>query len=85
MLGQTRYQVTARSDGAEAKLKVTAVCEYGDRSVSVDAEITDEKLLSQIANAAKQAIKDKRDELGTQAQLHAAEAMVVAAKKGEKI
>jgi hypothetical protein len=85
MLGQTKFQVTARFDGEKPSVKVTAICEYGDRSAAVDVAITDEKVLSQIAAACRQAIKEKRQELTAQAQVAAAEAMVVAAKKGEQI
>lgn len=86
MIGQTTFQVTGRlnADG-EPALKVTAFCDYGSRTVSVSHDVTDEKLLSQAATLFKKAIADAREDLTQQAFAAAAEAVTVAAKRGEKL
>lgn len=86
MIGQTRYEVTARfSESGEASIKVHGRCDYGDRTAAVSAEVVDEKLLAQVEAIAKKAISEVREMLNQQAVSAAVEALVTANKLGEKI
>lgn len=86
MFGETNFKVNAtlHADG-EVTAKVQASCAYGERTASVTQDVEDEKLLASIGNVLKKAIGDAREGLIQQATSAAAEALVVATKKGEKV
>lgn len=85
MIGETSFFATARFEDGEPKIKVTAVTPYGNRSASVDVEVTDEKLLSKLGSVMAAAIKSVRGDLQHRSVTEAARAAVVAGDKGESI
>ena len=86
MIGETRFQVTARLDGdGEPTITVTALCDYGTRTSAVTQDVTDKKLLVQAKAVFEKAIKQTRDELHVQAQTSAVKSLAVALEKGEQI
>jgi len=86
MIGKTEFSVTARlnADG-EASLRVTGSCPYGERTASVSIDITEEKILKSLASVLGKVVAGVRDELNQEATSAAAEALVCATRRGEKI
>lgn len=87
MIGTTEFTVKATLSGdGGVSAKVVATCPYGQRSATVDSPVTDEQVLAGIEKAMKKAVAgDLREDLNQQATAAAAEAVVVATRKGEKI
>lgn len=86
MFGTTQYAVKATLDTeGNVTARVVGSCTYGERTASVVSDITDEKTLAAIGSALKKGIADVRDDLNQQATSAAAESLVVATKKGEKV
>jgi phage tail protein X len=86
MIGETKFQVTARLDsGGKPELRVTALTAYGRRTAGVSQDVTDKKLLAELGKLLKDAIKSVQPELQPQAVTAAAEALVYASKRGEDI
>ena len=85
MIGETSLFATARFEDGQAKVKVTAVTPYGNRSASVDVEVTDEKVTSKVESAMEAAIKSVRGELQQRSVTEAARAAVVAGDNKESI
>lgn len=85
MIGETTFLVTGRFENGEPKLKVTAFTEYGDRQASVSRDVEDEKLNASFGALAKKAIKAVEEDLQDEATIAASEALVVAARRGEKV
>lgn len=81
---ETTFQVKAvqGADGT-TRVKVTGSRSYGSRTASVSTEITDEKLIESIASRLDKAAASVAETLDRDAVMAAAEAMVVAGKKGE--
>jgi DNA-binding protein YbaB len=85
MIGETSFIATARCQDGKTAVKVTAVTTYGVRSVSVDKEITDEKVTSKVESAMEAAIKSVRVELQQKSVIEAARAAIVADQHKESI
>lgn len=86
MIGNTEFTVSARLDAdGEVSAKVTGSCAYGNRTASVSADVTDKKLLSELGKSMKKAVTDAREELNQEATSAAAQSLVVATNKGEKL
>jgi hypothetical protein len=85
MIGETSFIATARCQDGKTTVKVTAVTPYGVRSVSVDTEVTDEKVTSKVESAMEAAIKSVRVELQQKSVTEAARAAVIAGDNKESI
>jgi hypothetical protein len=86
MIGETKYQATARLDAdGEVRVSVTGVTPYGKRSAGATADITDKKIKSEIGKLLKQAIKGVQADVQPESFKAAAEAMVIAANRKEDI
>lgn len=86
MFGTPSIEIKARLD-AEGNVTAKAVgrCSYGERFATVDADITDEKVLEAIGKALTKAADTAEADLAQAATSAAAESLVVATKKGEKV
>lgn len=87
MFGTPQIEIKARlyADGL-VTARAIGSCAYGNRTASVDLEITDEKTLAAIGGVLKKALTtDEAAELRQGATSAAAESLVVATKKGEKV
>lgn len=85
MIGETTFNATARFENGEPKIKVTAFTGYGSRSVSVSADVTDEKLLAKLAGIFDAAVEKVSGDLREQSVNEAARALVVATDRKEAI
>jgi hypothetical protein len=85
MYGETSFIGTARFEDGTLTVKITAVKPYGARSVSVDVEITDEKIVSKIESGFEAAIKSVRGELEQKSAVEAGRAAVIAGDNKESI
>jgi hypothetical protein len=86
MIGTPTYQVTARLTDGEASVRVTAFCEYGNRTASFTQDITDEKVTASVTSALKKALsKDVLKEVDQQVNKSAMQAYIVATEKGEDL
>ena len=85
MYGETRFIGTARFEEGKLTVKVTGVTPYGDRSVSVDVEVADEKIMSKIESGFEAAIKQCRGDLQQQSAREAGRAAVIAGDNKESI
>jgi hypothetical protein len=87
MIGEPTYQVTARlSPDGEPTARVTAICPYGNRTVSHSVDITDEKALAGIGSALRKAMsKDVMAEAEREATKDAMRSALVAVDKGEDL
>lgn len=85
MYGETSFIGTARFENGELTVKVTGVTSYGDRSVSVDAEVSDEKITSKMGSAFEAAIKSVGKELQQKSAMEAGRAAIVAGDNKESI
>lgn len=87
MIGTPTYQVTARLDAdGEPSAKVTAFCDYGNRSASYSQDITDEKTLASIGAALKRVVtKDVQAELEPLVTRSAMQGYMIAVDKGEDV
>jgi hypothetical protein len=61
MIGQPEFQMTARFEGDQLSLRVTAVTRYGDRSVSVDEQLSKEAIDAQLAKIRAQRERVPKD------------------------
>jgi len=85
MFGTPQIEVKARlaADGS-VTAKAIGSCSYGDRTATVDVEITDPEVLTAIGEVLATAVDDA-DDLKQNATSAAAECLVVATKKSEKV
>ncbi len=88
MIGETRFEVTARLDeNGVATVKVFGRCSYGEGDGKRDAtefvEIEDEAVLTRVGKALASAIGDVRDELNRQSVKAAMKCGSVAVERGE--
>jgi DNA-binding protein YbaB len=81
MIGETTFTAIAR----QGVIKVVAVCEYGNRTVSISEEITDEAFTQIIDEILNKAIESVKDNLKQKAMIAAAESIVVAKTLGEDV
>lgn len=85
MIGTAQTSVKATLDAeGNVRAKAIATCTYGERTTTVDAEITDEAALDGIGKALKKAAKSVEG-LEQQATADACKALVVATDKGETV
>lgn len=83
---EVEYIVTIRQEpGAEATIKVTGQCSYGRRASSTTVDVTDAKIIKEASAVCAKALKAVEDDLAGKARAGAAESLVVASRKGEKI
>jgi hypothetical protein len=85
MIGEAKFQATVRFEDGEARIRVTAVRPYGDRSVSTSVDVEDEMLTARVAKACEAAIKSVTEDLGQQSFKEAARAVTVALENEEKL
>ena len=84
---EVTYRATARLDEGDEKAKIVifARSSYGDRQASVVLEVDDAKLVSAITSALQKAIASVADEGASKARVAAAEGIVEANRRGEKL
>lgn len=85
MIGETTFSASVRFENGEARVKVIGITPYGSRSVTVSADVADEKISAAIAKPLEAAIKSVREELQQLAYKEAARAVVAASDNGEVI
>lgn len=88
MIGDTRFEVTARLDEeGNAKIRVLGRCSYGEGDNKRDAtewlDVEDEGLLTRVGKAMAAAISEVRDELNRQTVKAAMKCGSVAVERGE--
>lgn len=88
MIGETRYEAKALvNENGEATVKIFGRCSYGEgdnqREVSDFVEITDQKVLDQVAKLLTKAGVEVRDELNRKTVAAAARHYGMAVERGE--
>lgn len=85
MIGEATIHATARFENGEARIRVTAIRPYGDRTVSTTVDVEDDALNAKISKVFEAAVKSVREDLDQQSFKEAAQAVTVAFENKEKL